>query len=95
MRRAPFREERDGAYFVARTRNDLRIPTYARLDLRVNRTFARRDTRLTIFAEVLNVLDRNNVRPGTPGINRRTFQVTGLYDQLFPRVPSAGILLEF
>src|SRR5262245_11207214 len=86
---------RDGAVFVGTARNDLRIPPYARLDLRLNRTFTRRDTRLTLFAEVLNVLDRNNVREGTPGINPVTFQATHLFDQLFPRTPSAGILVEF
>jgi Carboxypeptidase regulatory-like domain len=90
-----FWEARGGAFFVGTTRNDLRIPAYARLDLRVNRTFVKRDTRLTLFGEVLNVLDRNNVRPGTPGINRATFEATHLFDQLFPRVPSAGILVEF
>jgi outer membrane receptor for ferrienterochelin and colicin len=88
-------EERGGAFFVGTTRNDLRIPTYARLDLRLNRTFVRRETRVTLFGEVLNVLDRNNVRPGTPGINSSTFEATHLFDQLFPRVPSAGILVEF
>jgi len=34
-------------------------------------------------------------RRGTPGINRPTFEATHLYDPLFPRVPSAGILFEF
>jgi hypothetical protein len=88
-------QEQNGAFFVGTTRNDLRIPTYARLDLRLNRTFTRRETRLTLFAEVLNVLGRNNVRQGTPGINTVTFQATHLFDQLFPRVPSAGVLVEF
>jgi len=88
-------QERDGAFFVGTTRNDLRIPLYSRLDLRVNRTFARRDTRLTLFAEVLNVLDRNNVRKEAPGINSETFAATHLFEQLFPRTPSAGILVEF
>ena len=90
-----FWAERDGAFFVGTTRNDLRLPTYARLDLRVNRTFTRRNTRLTLFGEVLNVLDRDNVRQGTPGINPFTFQATHLLEQLFPRTPSAGILVEF
>lgn len=90
-----FWEERSGAFFVGTTRNTLRIPAYARLDLRLNRTFVKREARLTLFAEVLNVLDRNNVRTGTPGINSRTFEATHLYDQMFPRTPSAGILVEF
>jgi hypothetical protein len=44
---------------------------------------------------LINVLDRRNVRPASPGINARTFEVFGLYDQMFPRIPSAGFLLEF
>jgi outer membrane receptor for ferrienterochelin and colicin len=88
-------QEQNGAFVVGTTRNDLRIPTYARLDLRLNRTFIRREARLTLFAEVLNVLDRNNVRQGTAGINPVTFQATHLFDRLFPRVPSAGVLVEF
>jgi hypothetical protein len=44
---------------------------------------------------VLTVVDRHNVREGTPGINPGTFQATHLFNQLFPRTPSAGILGEF
>ena len=88
-------EERNGRYFVGSVRNELRVPTYARLDLRINRTFAKRHTRLTLFVEVLNALGRENVRYAVPGVNRQTFEALGLYDPLFPRVPSAGLLVEF
>ncbi len=85
----------DDAYFVSDRRNELRLPAYARLDLRANRTFDWSRKRLTVFVEVLNVLNRGNVRFNPPRISTSTGQVTRLYDALVPVVPSAGILLEF
>ena len=35
-------------------RNTLRVPPYARLDVRVNRTFTREQKRLTLFLERLD-----------------------------------------
>jgi len=88
-------EERGGNMFVSATRNGLRVPVYARLDVRANRTFNYRRTRLTLFAEVINAFARDNVRVASPGINVRTRQVFGLYETMIPLMPSAGILLEF
>ena len=82
-------------YFVSDRRNDLRLPSYARLDLRANRTFDWSRKRLTLFAEVINVLNRENVRFNPPRVTTATRQVTRLFDSLVPVVPSAGILLEF
>jgi hypothetical protein len=88
-------EQRNGDYFVGSTRNALRVPGYARLDLRANRTFNWQTKRLTLFVEVMNVLGRENVRYEQPGINSRTGQAFGIFSSMIPRVPSAGILLEF
>jgi len=63
---------------------DARLPAYARLDLRVSRTLEARGRHVTLFAEVLNALNRRNVGIGTSGAL-----------VLFPRVPSAGVLVEF
>lgn len=82
-------------YFLSSARNNLRVPVYTRLDVRANRTFSWRTTRLTLFAEVLNVYARDNVRASSPGINGVTHQVFGLYDSMFPLIPSAGISFEF
>jgi hypothetical protein len=84
-----------GAYFVGPDRNALRLPGYGRLDLRANRTFSWSRRRLTLFAEVINVLNQDNVRFSPPRINNTTRQVTRLFDSLVPVVPSAGILFEF
>jgi hypothetical protein len=87
--------ERDGDYYVSATRNDVRVPTYSRLDLRANRTFNRARKRLTLFAEVMNVLNRDNLRFNPPGVNTRTGKVNGLFESMIPIVPSAGLLIEF
>ena len=47
----------------------VRLPSFARLDLRANRTFNWSRRRLTLFAEVINVLNRDNVRFHPPAIN--------------------------
>ncbi len=83
------------AYFLGATRNDVRVPAYSRLDLRANRTFWWRATRLTLFAEVLNLYARENVRASRPGINGITHEVFGIFDSMFPLIPSAGLSLEF
>jgi hypothetical protein len=82
-------------FFLSDSRNTLRLPFYSRLDLRANRTFTWPHKRLTLFAEVMNVFNRENVRFNPPGINTRTGQVTRVFETLIPIVPSAGILLEF
>jgi TonB dependent receptor-like, beta-barrel/Carboxypeptidase regulatory-like domain/TonB-dependent Receptor Plug Domain len=82
-------------YFVSDTRNTERLPSYARLDLRANRTFDWSRKRLTLFVEVLNVLNRENVRFNPPRVSALTREVTRLFDSLVPVVPSAGVLFEF
>ena len=82
-------------FFVSSTRNALRLPTYSRVDVRANRTFNWSRKRLTLFAEVINLLNRENVRFNPPGVNTATGRVSNLYESLIPIVPSAGILIEF
>ncbi len=72
-------------YVVAGTRNTARLPVYARLDLRVHRAFTYNARRLTLFGEVLNVLNRTNWGP-TGGRSA---------ERLFPVVPTAGLLVEW
>ena len=87
--------EQDGLHFVAETRNELRLPVYARLDVRASRTFTWARSRLTLFGEVINILDRDNVRANPPTIDGRTWQTRHLFETMIPIVPSAGVLVEF
>ena len=75
-------------------RNQVRVPTYARLDLRADRTFTFDHGRLTLFVEVMNVLGRQNVRrsDGSIALDGR---VSGFVEREIPFVPSAGLLIEF
>ena len=87
--------ERDGTFFVTDVRNTARLPVYARLDLRANHTFTWSRQRLTLFAEVINVLNRANVRFNPPGVNIATHQTSRPFNSMVPIVPSAGLLIEF
>lgn len=76
-------------------RNVARLPAYSRLDVRADRAFTYRRSRLTLFAEVVNVLGRANYRTQGAALNPITGEVLGLLEKLFPRLPSAGVLIEF
>jgi hypothetical protein len=41
------------------------------------------------------VYARENMRASRPGINGITYQVFGIFDSMFPLIPSAGLSLEF
>ncbi len=88
-------DQQGSDYFVSSRRNTLRLPTYSRVDLRANRTFNWSRKRLTLFAEVINLLNRDNVRFNPPSVNTATGRVSNLFESLIPIVPSAGILIEF
>jgi len=87
--------ESDGAYRITDVRNTTRLPPYSRLDLRANRTFNWSRRRLTLFAEVINVLNRDNLRFGPPRVSVITGQTTRPFDTMIPIVPSVGVLIEF
>jgi hypothetical protein len=86
---------RDEGYFVTDLRNTARLPVYGRLDLRANRAFNWSRRRLTLFAEVINLLNRDNVRFSPPGVNVTTRTTTKPFDSMLPIIPSVGVLIEF
>jgi hypothetical protein len=79
---------------LAATRNTVRLPTYARLDLRATRTFTFDTRRLTLFVEVMNALGRDNYGQ-SDGTIRNTLRAEGYLERMIPFVPSAGFLIEF
>jgi hypothetical protein len=83
-----------GAFFVGPARNALRVPAYSRLDARFDRTYQWGARRLTLFAEVINVLNRENLRQVPPGIDG-SGRVYDPLNTMFPIVPSVGVTLEF
>jgi hypothetical protein len=82
-------------YLLSDQRNATRLPAYSRLDLRAERIFTYRSRRLTLFAEVVNAMNRDNVRPNSPSINTTTRRVFNPTEKLFPLLPVVGLLVEF
>jgi len=87
-------QDADG-YLLSSQRNGVRLPEYSRVDVRADRTFTHRKSRLTLFIEVVNVLNRENYRANSPGINITTRRVFDPIEPLFPLLPVAGVLIEF
>jgi len=82
-------------YLLSEQRNGIRLPAYSRLDLRADRAFTYRKSRLTLFMEVVNAMNRDNFRQNSPGINTQTRRVFDPIEGLFPLLPVAGVLIEF
>jgi hypothetical protein len=86
---------RNDDLFAGTARNQLRLPLYARLDVRASRTFEHATRRFTLFVDVLNVLNRRNVAAASGSIDPITGKAIGFTRTLFPRLPSAGIVIDF
>jgi hypothetical protein len=80
---------------IGSDRNTVRLPTYARVDLRANHSFVFTKHRLTLFVEVINVLDRMNLIPSPPAQVLPTGLVRFETTPLFPILPSAGLVIEW
>jgi hypothetical protein len=91
-----FYEYRDGAYFLAENRNQVRLPHYQRTDLRVNKMFVHDAWKLSLFGEVINVFNRRNLRfTDLDSYDSRTGAARLAIDRMFPILPSAGLVVEF
>jgi outer membrane receptor for ferrienterochelin and colicin len=89
-----FRRDDEG-WRLARDRNTARLDPYQRTDLRVNKSRAFDRWKLTIYGEVVNILNRANYRfdsyNGYDGSGRAILS----FSRMFPVLPSAGIMAEF
>jgi len=85
----------NGVYFLSASRNQLRLPSYERTDLRINKVWTRDKWKLTLYGEVVNLTNRTNyVFDSLNGYNTKTGQISITTDKLFPILPSAGIVFE-
>jgi hypothetical protein len=91
---AGYFEQRPDGLFVGSDRNAVRLPAYARLDLRADRSFTYDHRRLTLFLEVINVFNRTNLAPAN-GVVSPTGRAFNFTDSMFPLLPSAGIRVDF
>jgi outer membrane cobalamin receptor len=88
-------QRRGDELFLAETRNDIRLPMYARLDVRANRAFDYQTRRLTLFVEIVNLLGRSNYGLSDGTIRQAQRQAVDYVEKLFPLLPSAGFVFEF
>jgi Carboxypeptidase regulatory-like domain/TonB-dependent Receptor Plug Domain len=84
----------NGEFYLATQRDTLRLPPYERLDFRVNKVWKHEKWTTTLFAEVLNAMNRTNVRFGSLDSYNGTGRAWVSMDQMFPILPSVGIVLE-
>ena len=86
----------DGSYYLAAERNLVRLPAYQRLDVRMNKSKTFDHAKMTLFAEVVNVLNHGNYRfDSYNGYDGGTKQAYISLSQMFPILPSAGVSFEF
>jgi hypothetical protein len=86
----------DGTYYLGSERNQVRLPDYQRLDIRMNKSKLVKLGKMTLFVEVVNVLDHANYRfDSYNGYDFNTRQAYISLSQMFPVLPSAGITFEF
>jgi len=89
-----FRQAGD-IFFLSDRRNEVRVPDYARLDVRVSKAFLFKRWKLTATGEVLNLLNRNNLRYAGFDDFSISGRVFGQLDRVLPILPSAGVVIEF
>ena len=91
-----FFESRGVDTYLSTNRNALRLPNFQRLDLRINKAFVRKYFQATLFAEVVNATDRGNRRfDQLRSFDARTGKASIAYDQTFPVLPVAGLVIDF
>ena len=92
---AGYLTDRDGMLFMGTRRNDVRLPNYARLDARAQRTFGSGARRVSVFGEMLNLFNRQNLGPAEGVIDAQTGRALGFTRELMPRRVSVGVAIHF
>jgi hypothetical protein len=78
--------------------NTARLPAYHRMDLRVSRLFETRRGRVSVFIDIWNVYNRQNVRTlftNVMGVRDGQPVTSQVADAMIPRLPSFGVFWEF
>ena len=79
---------------VVDTRNSARMPSYQRLDLRVNKSFVHDRWKMTLYAEALNATNHRNLRYMGVGGNLLD-QAWPRFSSMAPLLPSVGVSVDF
>ena len=92
---AGYFEETAAGHRLSDRRNMVRLPAYSRLDVRANRTFNVGSARLTLYTEIMNVLNHANYRYAGRSVLIPSGQVFFDRETTFPFLPAAGITVEW
>ncbi len=85
----------NGAYNLASQRSQLRLDYYQRTDFRVNKTWTHAKWKTTFYGELLNMTNRTNrIFDSLNSYNTTTGRTSISRDNMFPILPSVGILFE-
>jgi len=82
-------------YYLSTVRNQVRLPSYQRTDLRINKAWTHNRWKTTLYGEVVNLTNHANFLFGSfNGYNSGTRQAYLTIDKMFPILPSVGAVLE-
>jgi hypothetical protein len=91
-----YRQDSSGVYYLSNARNQLRLPSYRRADIRWSQSWLRDRWKLTLYAEVINMTNHRNLRlASVDAIDPRTGRVSLTIERVFPIIPSVGVAFEF
>jgi len=77
-------------------RSLFRLPTQSRLDFRINKVWVHDRWHFTLFAEVINLLNHQNLRfQDYGGVSTSAKTIRLSFERTFPIVPLAGVMVEF
>ncbi|HYX28253.1 MAG TPA: TonB-dependent receptor [Pyrinomonadaceae bacterium] len=82
-------------YFLVNQRNQTRLPYYSRVDVRLSKAFLFKKAKLTLTAEVLNLLNHDNLRYAGFEAYFSNGRIRGQLQRVLPILPSAGVVIEF
>ncbi len=86
---------KNGVYFLAPSRNQLRMDYYQRTDIRINKSWTHDKWKFALYGEVINLSNRtNHLFDSLNSYNTKTGQTSVTLDTMMPIIPSAGVLIE-
>lgn len=82
-------------YYLSNQLNQTRLGYYQRTDFRINKAWVKDRWKITLYGEVVNLLDKKNYRfDSFNGYNGNTGLASITLTQLFPILPAAGVVFE-
>jgi len=92
----PAANDQNADFTLSGQRNQLRVPTFTRMDTRINKAYYYKHSKVTLDMEFDNMLNHKNWRyDGLQQYDFSTGEATMRRGNLLPILPSAGFTVEF